>query len=531
MQQIPELLFLALDHYRYPSSYDEQRSSAPLPPGIKKLLETPEHSLSDDNITATAAALAVSEDDCRAAVLRYVQLLMFASPKDQYRVLGLTRNATTQDIREHYQALKRLLETGWDAGEEDWADRHIRQVESAYTALGDESDRAIYDAKLAGGGIVIEWGKRHKQRQPAPDKAHVMGKGTAAPGSATASSSVTGAEAADASAKGKAKGKKGSQPGSATVSKYASLLPQEEQPLPPADPEPPAEATTTTADMAAPSLLLSPWLYAAVALVGLMMFGVYTFTQASRQAAPVPVPVAKVAPPEAEEVVQQDDDVVADTSLAGDPAAESPPDSLAIPESSPESVVASNLGVDDPVLAEPAVKAESASEVEPEANSQTLADTAPVAVDPALSTTPAPAIVATAAVAEASPTQAPVSGAEPITEAELGTLLQAFSDYYKAENTAAFAALFAEDAYTSRAEGRADIGNYFNGIFSNIRVLALEFRDVAWEPGSAARKGSARAVITALPAQRGVGTTAVAAVDFEVARSAAGALEITRMLF
>ncbi len=454
MQQIPELLFLALDYYRYPSDYDEQRSAAPLPPGVTALLASQDGCLSEEQIAETATALAVSEADCRAAVLRYIQLLMFDSPKDHYRVLGLTRRADQKQIVQHHDYISRLLAAQWDADDPHWGTRHTPRVEQAFAVLNDTGRRAEYDVEQAGGGIVIMMGKARQAPEPVPVNP-IPQQLEALASSGAMDHSLAQAETAEES-------------------------PAQEQPADPVHAGAASDAATSTpvAAHAKPpaSIFSSPWLYVAIVLVCVMGVGVYTFNQASRgpeialPKLPAPAVAAGVKPQENADPLQ-----------------------------------AANAQTEADVTEQDAV-AETAPEAEPAPDSIASAASSPLL-------------------------QAGASTVEPITDAELDSLLQLFGEHYQAKDAAAFAGLFAADAYTSRAEGRAGIDDYFARIFSNIRVLSVGFSDVVWQAGTSPREGSARVAITALPAQRGRGATLEAEVDFEVGRNADGALEITRMTF
>ncbi|KAA1188914.1 J domain-containing protein [Pseudohalioglobus sediminis] len=143
MRHIPELLFLALDYYRYPSPYDERRSTAPLPPGVGELLAAPSHCLSDDNIEQTAADLAVDPDDCRNALVRYIELLLFTGLGDDHRVLGVPADADAAQIRQHYQRLQQLFALDWGEASTELAERHAQRVETAWAALGEPAEPPV----------------------------------------------------------------------------------------------------------------------------------------------------------------------------------------------------------------------------------------------------------------------------------------------------------------------------------------------------------------------------------------------------
>ena len=141
---------------------------------------------------------------------------------------------------------------------------------------------------------------------------------------------------------------------------------------------------------------------------------------------------------------------------------------------------------------------------------------------------PAAELVANAtAVAESRPAPKPV----PITDGDLEDLLLAFSYHYEFRDAAAFADLFATYAVTPKARSRKYIRRYYAGVFANIKVHAVEFSDVYWQPGAEWRRGSATLSITTEPARGGEPSTKAQQVSFEVGRGERGAIEITRMSY
>lgn len=76
------------------------------------------------------------------AMQRYIVKVLACANADYYRILGLTRHATTADIHQHHQMLRRVL----DIGEETQSIRRaVEFISRAYATLCDAQRRAAYD--------------------------------------------------------------------------------------------------------------------------------------------------------------------------------------------------------------------------------------------------------------------------------------------------------------------------------------------------------------------------------------------------
>lgn len=79
------------------------------------------------------------------AMQRYIVKVLACANADHYRILGLTRGATTADIHQHHQMLRRVL----DIGEETPSIRRaVEFIGRAYATLTDSQRRAAYDKSL-----------------------------------------------------------------------------------------------------------------------------------------------------------------------------------------------------------------------------------------------------------------------------------------------------------------------------------------------------------------------------------------------
>jgi hypothetical protein len=76
----------------------------------------------------------------------YLQQVLFTEDADAYRVLGLQRGASADQIRHHHRLLQRWLHP--DRSEDPWNEVFAARVNQAWTALRDPARRAQYDAGL-----------------------------------------------------------------------------------------------------------------------------------------------------------------------------------------------------------------------------------------------------------------------------------------------------------------------------------------------------------------------------------------------
>ncbi len=484
MKQIPELLFLALDCFRYPSPYDEKRStSESLPPGISELLAVPDTCLSDDNIDATATDLAVTPDDCRAAVMLYVRLLLDA-PGNHYRLLGLAPGAEQPQVKHHYQLLTRLLEMGWPESEPGWRATYRLRVEEAWQALREPLVHPVAEPVTAEDepqaepvDKAVDSPSTGQDQEPEDDaKAEpVPGPGLASgaaqgseltaappPGSAAADESdtvVPVAEAVATPAIEKSTGKTLEELAENLVDKVEKSV---EEPVAPETDARPVESGT--AEQA--SLWRSPLLYVALLVLGVMLMGLfYAFS-------PEPAPAT---------AGRQQSVTDGNSTLAG--AADTADGKLTPGASRAEPLPVAQVSAPDREV--------TAESVVPE---------------------PEPAV-------------------EPITNEELSALLQSFGEHYENGDADAFAGLFSVDAQTSSGQGRHNISAYFQRVFAEIKGQRLRLGEVVWQPGGALREGEVRVSITAAPAFRGKAVTLENQLQFEVSRSESGELQISRLLF
>lgn len=115
--------------------------AAPLPPDVSSLLDA----IASEKDPSTGDAVVISEE-MRAAISFLIQQSFFIPGADYYRVLGLNRGASSDQIRRHYKQLMHIfLQEG---GAVAWDMNHAMLINRAYSVLRDPEQRRIYDQGL-----------------------------------------------------------------------------------------------------------------------------------------------------------------------------------------------------------------------------------------------------------------------------------------------------------------------------------------------------------------------------------------------
>ena len=65
--------------------------------------------------------------------------------KDYYRILDLPRNATNEQIKKAYRKLAMQYHPDRNPGEEQWANEKFKDINEAFSVLGDPDKRRQYD--------------------------------------------------------------------------------------------------------------------------------------------------------------------------------------------------------------------------------------------------------------------------------------------------------------------------------------------------------------------------------------------------
>jgi DnaJ-class molecular chaperone len=70
---------------------------------------------------------------------------MTTKAKDYYKILGVPRNASEQDIKKAYRKLAMQYHPDRNPGKEEWANEKFKEINEAYGVLGDPEKKSQYD--------------------------------------------------------------------------------------------------------------------------------------------------------------------------------------------------------------------------------------------------------------------------------------------------------------------------------------------------------------------------------------------------
>jgi len=70
---------------------------------------------------------------------------MTTKSKDYYKILGVPRNASEQDIKKAYRKLAMQYHPDRNPGKEEWANEKFKEINEAYGVLGDPEKKGQYD--------------------------------------------------------------------------------------------------------------------------------------------------------------------------------------------------------------------------------------------------------------------------------------------------------------------------------------------------------------------------------------------------
>ena len=73
--------------------------------------------------------------------------------KDYYKILGLSNNASTDEIKKAYRKLAMQYHPDRNHGKEEWANDKFKEINEAFSVLGDSKKRRQYDNFEAVGNI------------------------------------------------------------------------------------------------------------------------------------------------------------------------------------------------------------------------------------------------------------------------------------------------------------------------------------------------------------------------------------------
>ena len=80
--------------------------------------------------------------------------------KDYYQILGLAKNATADQIKKAYRKLAMQYHPDRNPGKEDWANEKFKEINEAFSILGDPEKRRQYDQFGTVGNIGDLFGSR-----------------------------------------------------------------------------------------------------------------------------------------------------------------------------------------------------------------------------------------------------------------------------------------------------------------------------------------------------------------------------------
>jgi len=144
-----ELIDLALEYYRAPLRYRQLTESAyPIGKTCEDLVEAFGTALGPNRIEATAAGLGTTPQHLQTAALFFVRQVLLAPGSNYYRILGLSSNATTEKVRQHYRLLVRMLHPDRSPSDVERNTTAMVRINEAYDTLRSPQTRQAYDRKL-----------------------------------------------------------------------------------------------------------------------------------------------------------------------------------------------------------------------------------------------------------------------------------------------------------------------------------------------------------------------------------------------
>lgn len=487
---IPQLLPTALAFYRAPGQYSQLRDAwLPLPAGVSELLAAHAHALSDKHIDDTAARLNCSPEECRAAVMFFIKQALLEARGDHYRTLGVSRDADSALIRQHYHYLIRLFHPDRDRDREGWETLYAPVINEAWNQLRTPAKRREYDASL-----------------PPPDAFDaVLAQGRGPVGVAA---SPRTAEPLPAKARALA-----------LMAMLATLPPR----------------VILGMVFGLPLLLVLLWLVAQPAPQSLRVAGQESGAAVAEPPAGAPVSTSKEADPapigaparfaphraSPEELERRVRERLASATRAvlgpgAAAGARRQSASTPAPEPSPEPQVAA-APADEPL---PAFQNAAAVVPEPVADITQTPQPAAIAQAPlpqqdAVSAPESLAVQVAAAPAERTPEPEPAPEAlRPLNQAELAAVMEAFAENYEAGDAQRFSALFTADADTPDGRGRELVRRVYRDFFARPESREIRFGRMRWEFESPLHS-------------RGIGPVRVTTVPFDGGQVASGELTIT----
>ena len=140
-------LSLAVAFHQAPGRFpDLLRGRGPLPSGITLLLHLAGGGSLEGERAATPPLVPMNE--LRKAARFFIEHVMLARDADHYRVLGVSPDASLDEIKEHHRLLMRIFHPDRAEHATDASAAIAARINLAYNAVRLATDRAAYDVKL-----------------------------------------------------------------------------------------------------------------------------------------------------------------------------------------------------------------------------------------------------------------------------------------------------------------------------------------------------------------------------------------------
>lgn len=154
MPELQEVLGFAYDFYRKPLRYKADLAKIwPDAAVFRELLETIRGKEKSAQFRKYAEKIGAAPDELHGACTFFIKQSLFREENNHYQVLGLTREATAENIRRHYRLLITLFHPDRAKIDEAWMRIYVTRLNEAYSTLKNQGKRDLYDRKVANGKI------------------------------------------------------------------------------------------------------------------------------------------------------------------------------------------------------------------------------------------------------------------------------------------------------------------------------------------------------------------------------------------
>ncbi|MCK0512697.1 J domain-containing protein [Aromatoleum buckelii] len=415
-------------------------------------------------------------DEHRRAALFFVEHVLLAYEADHYRVLGLTRDATADQIREHYRVMMGIFHPDRQGWADSDREKLSARINLAHHVLRDDQRRAAYDLERTQARPRVSVSIRivsQAERKRAAGAAPTLTERLPLTMRRNFPQYVLGSVALVGFV--------------AVLAVYLNRAPAGA--IGASRPSPKAPVAAAPAERAAPvtpALVAPPLAKSAEAAP----------MKVPEAARPKVMPAAAQKPPGAANIPAPASAVTADRAPVETPpvaaifsAREPVPEPEAAPAvrtARPPAVVDKPLEVAAAPVAlpppRPLLQPETQAEKQAEAQGETQPSPVQLIPAPAL----APARAAEAPAPATPPAEAPVPPG--LTASDAARVLGQFSSSYQLGDIERFMKLFTEDARSGTGR-RAQIRKDYEQLFSSTQARRIELIDMRWSPDSASLRG------------------------------------------